>query len=51
MVHTIRDMDDECFVMNATVLFASSIAVGIANEPPGWKSFWTSISNNVVDIA
>ena len=29
---------------------ASVSAVGMASEPPGWKSFWTSIRRSVVMI-
>jgi len=43
-----REMDDMCLRMKEAVRVASVSAVGMASEPPGWKSFWTSIRSSVV---
>ena len=47
---TIRDMDVVCLWMKEAMRRASSEAVGMARDPPGWKSFWTSIRSSVVMI-
>ena len=49
-MQTIRDIEDECLRMKDAVRLASSLAVGIASDPPGWKSFCISIRSRVVII-
>lgn len=49
-MHTMREMELECFFMKDAMRWASSPAAGMARDPPGWKSFWTSMRSRVVMV-